>query len=76
MGIENIKIQSKNLAKNLCGCEKVVLLGATLGVQVDQLMKRYTYTNMAKTVVLQACAAAMLEEYLDENPDERIYLKK
>ena len=42
MGIENIKIQSKNLAKNLCGCEKVVLLGATLGVQVDQLMKRYT----------------------------------
>ena len=66
MGIENIKIQSKNLAKNLCGCEKVVLLGATLGVQVDQLMKRYTYTNMAKTVVLQACAAAMLEEYLDD----------
>lgn len=66
MEIENIKIQSKNLAKNLCGCEKVVLLGATLGVQVDQLMKRYAYTNMAKTVVLQACAAAMLEEYLDD----------
>ena len=64
MEIENIKIQSKNLAKNLCGCEKVVLLGATLGVQVDQLMKRYAYTNLAKTVVLQACAAAMLEEYL------------
>lgn len=63
--IASMKIQSKNLGHNLKGCEKVTLLGATLGVRVDQLMKRYTYTNMAKTVVLQACAAAMLEEYLD-----------
>lgn len=65
MEIENMKIQSKNLSVNLDGCEKVVLLGATLGVGVDQLLKRYSYTNMAKTVVLQACAAAILEEYLD-----------
>lgn len=65
MEIENMKVQSKNLMVNLDGCEKVVLLGATLGIGVDQLMKRYSYTNMAKMVVLQACAAAILEEYLD-----------
>lgn len=64
--IASMKIQSKNLRHHLKGCGKVVLLGATLGVQVDQLMKRATYTNMAKTVVLQACAAALLEEYLDD----------
>lgn len=64
--IENMQIHSRNLKKNLKGCEKVVLLGATLGVEVDLLMKRYSYTDMAKVVVLQSCAAAMLEEYLDE----------
>ena len=29
------------------------------------LMKRYSLTEMSRTVVLQACAAAMLEEYLN-----------
>ena len=33
-------------------------------------MKRYSYTDMARVVVLQACAAAMLEEYLDERQME------
>lgn len=64
--IENMRIESRSLSKNLRGCDKVILLGATLGVEVDLLMKRYSYTDMARTVVLQACAAAMLEEYLDE----------
>lgn len=62
----NMRIESKSLAKNLKGCERVIVLGATLGVEVDLIMKRYSYTDMARTVVLQACAAAMLEEYLDE----------
>ena len=47
------------------GCTQVVMLGATLGVEVDMLMKRYSLTEMSRTVVLQACAAAMLEEYLN-----------
>lgn len=64
--IENMRIRSKGLSKNLKGCDKIILLGATLGVEVDLAMKRHSYTDMARTVVLQACAAAMLEEYLDE----------
>lgn len=65
IAIGNLQIESRNLGKNLKGCERAVLLGATLGVGVDQLMKRYSYTDMARVVVLQACAAACLEEYLD-----------
>lgn len=70
-GCEQIKIgeleaASKNLAKNLQGCSQAVLLGATLGIEVDMLMKRYSLTEMSRAVVLQACAAAMLEEYLDD----------
>lgn len=59
-------IQSQNLGRNLRGCSKIVLFGATLGIGVDRLITRTSLTDMAKAVILQACAAAMLEEYCDE----------
>lgn len=65
----NLEVKSKSLGKNLLGCDKIVLLGATLGIGVDQLLFRYSKMDMAKTVVLQACAAALLEEYCDECQD-------
>ena len=64
--IGNLEIKSRNLAKNLKKCQEAVLFGATLGARVDMLMKKYSVTDMSKTVVLQACAAAELEEYCDE----------
>lgn len=64
--IGNLEIKSRNLAKNLKNCQEAVLFGATLGARVDMLMKKYSVTDMSKTVVLQACAAAELEEYCDE----------
>lgn len=63
--IGNMEITSRNLAKNLRGCGEAVLFGATLGIGVDRLISRAGITNMAKAVVLQACAAAYLEEYCD-----------
>lgn len=65
-----LKIKSEHLGRNLKGCEQAVLLAATLGVKVDMLLRRYALTDMARVVVLQACAAAMLEEYLDICQDE------
>ncbi len=66
----HLNIESKNLYRNLKGCEKVLVLGATLGIGVDMLAKRYAVTDMAKAVVLQAAAAAFLEEYLDQWQEE------
>lgn len=64
--IENMTIKSSSLSRNLAGCVQVVLFGATLGISVDQLIRRASLTDMSRAVVLQACAAAMLEEYCDE----------
>lgn len=66
LNIGTMKVQSKNLSRNMMGCEKAVLLGATLGISIDLLMKRYSITDMARTVVMQSCAAAVLEAFLDE----------
>lgn len=63
--IGTLKIQSRSLDRNLKNCEKACLLGATLGIGIDTLLRRHALTDMARVVVLQACAAAMLEEYLD-----------
>lgn len=63
--IGKIEIKSRNLGRNLNGCARIVLFGATLGTAVDRLITRVSLTDMAQAVVLQACAAAMLEEYCD-----------
>lgn len=60
-----MNIVSENLYRNLRDCQEALLLGATLGIGVDLLLRRYSLTDMSRAVVLQAAAAAMLEEYLD-----------
>lgn len=66
LDIGKLHIVSRNLSKNLRGCEEAFVLGATLGIGIDQLLRRYSLTDMSRVVVIQAAAAAMLEEYLDE----------
>lgn len=64
--VDGLNIVSGDLVKNLKGCSQVIFLGATLGIEVDMLIRRYSVTQISKALVLQACAAAMLEEYLNE----------
>ena len=33
-------VQSKNLSKNLCGCKKAYIMCATLGIEVDRIIKK------------------------------------
>lgn len=65
LDIGGMEVESRSLWKNMKGCCQAVVLGATLGSGVDLLMRRQSLTDMAAAVVTQACAAAMLEEYLD-----------
>lgn len=63
--IGTMQIKSDDLSKNLHGCESVIVFGGTLGAEVDRRMKKYSVMDMTKAVVLQACAAAYLEEQCD-----------
>lgn len=64
--IGNVEICSRNLRTNLKDCKQVVLFAATLGTEVDRLIRKAQIVNMSKAVVMQACAATLLEEYCDE----------
>lgn len=55
--------RSESLRKNLEGCHRVFLFGATLGAGVDLLLRRYSVIKMSRAVVMQAAAAAMIEAY-------------
>lgn len=64
-----IKITSKNLAKNLKGCESAIIFAATIGSSADTLIKRYSITNLAKASVIQAAGAALIETFCDSLED-------
>lgn len=58
--------ESRHLYQNLQDCERVLLFAATLGAGVDHLLCKYGRLQMSRAVVIQAAAAALLEEYCDE----------
>lgn len=68
--IGNVEICSRNLQTNLKNCKQVVLFAATLGTEVDRLIRKAQVVDMSKAVVMQACAATLLEEYCDELQNE------
>ena len=72
-----LQTKSRDLENHLEGCTQVVLFAATLGVQADNLIRRYSHLEMSRAVVIQAAAAAMLEEYCDQvNEEIRIEYEK
>lgn len=60
------RTKSRNLSKNLGGCEEILILAATLGAGCDRLIQKYTRLSMTRAVIAQAAAAALLEAECDE----------
>ena len=58
-------IPSAHLARHLKGCGEVYLFAATLGAETDRLLRRSAVTQVSRAVILQACAASLLEAYCD-----------
>ena len=58
-------INSLNLSKNLCGCKRVYVFCATIGIEVDRLIQKYAKIEPSKSVVLNSVASALIEEFCD-----------
>lgn len=67
--IAGTSLCSKDLQGHLRECTEAFLFAATLGAQVDNLMRRYSVTAMSRAVILQACAAAAIESFCDEQEE-------
>ena len=60
-----ICVQSKTLARHLRGCHHAVIFAATIGIEVDRMIKRARIGGIAREAMLQAAGAAVVEEYCD-----------
>ncbi len=66
----DVMLQSRDLGNNLKDCKKVALLAATLGPQVDALIRRYSSLDPVYASILQATGAMFIEEVVDLVNDE------
>lgn len=60
-----VRFTSRDLARHLQGCDKALLLAATLGSRVDVAIRRLALGSVAEGAAAQAVAAALIESYCD-----------
>ncbi len=58
-------VASVSLKKQLAGCEKAVLFGATVGLELDRLIARYSRLRPVKALIFQAIGAERVEALCD-----------
>ena len=66
-----IRVESRDLYKNLKGCREAVLMGVTLGIGVDRLLMRLDRISRAEHFITDAAASAAAEALCNET-DQRI----
>lgn len=55
------KVNSIDLSKNLNGYNKAVVFVATVGIEIDRLIKKYSVLSPVKAVIFQAIGAERIE---------------
>ena len=66
LGNSSIKIPGLDAGKLLGECSSCIIMAATLGGQVDRLIRRYQVSDMGMAVILNSCAAAGIESVCNE----------
>jgi hypothetical protein len=57
--------QGQDVKDLLSGCDSVIFLAATLGAEVESLLRKTQVRNMSQAVILDACASAAIENVCD-----------
>ena len=60
------KVLSKDLSVNLKGCDSCLIFAATVGVEIDRLLAKYSKISPLKSVIFQAIGAERIECFCDE----------
>jgi hypothetical protein len=58
-------LPGEDLRRHLSGCREAVLLAATLSQGVDALLRRTQLCDLSRSLVLESCATAAIEEVCD-----------
>ncbi len=61
---------SKDLKSNLTGCRTAIVFAATIGIEIDRLITRYTTVSPVRALLFQAIGAERIESLCDEFCEE------
>lgn len=56
-----VALGSEGLAKNLAGCHKALVFAATIGIEMDRLISKYSRLSPSKALCFQAIGAERIE---------------
>ena len=59
------RLRSKDLAVNLKNCRRVILFAATVGIELDRLIVKYSRISQARSLMMQAIGAERVEALCD-----------
>lgn len=63
---DSIVFGGEDIHKVVDGCEKIILIAATIGIYVDKILRKIQITDMAQAVVLDAMASVAIEQFMDK----------
>lgn len=59
------RISSSDLAKCLAGCNKILLFAATIGIELDRMLMRYSRVSPTRALMFQAIGTERIEALCD-----------
>ena len=66
MSRDAVHTEGFSIEKHLEGCHLVILMAATLGAEVDALLRRVQISDMALAVIIDAGASVLIEQVCDD----------
>jgi hypothetical protein len=60
-----LMLPGQHIARHLQGCDRAALLAATLGAELDALLRQESRRDMTRAVILDAAASQYIEEICD-----------
>ena len=58
-------VRSKNLSKNLCGCSRAIVFAASIGIELDRLIAKYSRLAPSRALLFQAIGTERVEALCD-----------
>lgn len=64
--VDFLDVKFKMLSKNLENCSSVIIFAATIGVEIDRLIAKYSRISPSRALILQAIGTERIESLCDE----------
>lgn len=61
----NFILHSDDIYKLLQECDECILMSTTLGLEIEKEIRKLTYTDLTKGIIIDACATTAIEEVCD-----------